>query len=164
MSLEDILNPTPEEILTAERDVALASVSHWQQIATDLERRCADAHREYSTLKAQAAAELAATVDGIAQKLETTLRLILDTDEHVVEVRDTDFGLMHPLKCRPDLLGCATNVALNALAGPPAEPGRYSVSLDGKGKVVIGAPVAADYDPVRLTDLLAVAVRPGVPA
>lgn len=157
MSAEGILNPTPEELLTAERDVALASVTHWQQVAEDLERRCADAHREYSTLRIRAAAEAEASVREIVDRLGTAVRLVLDSDEHVVDVRETEFGLMHPFKCRPDILGCPVHRALTQLGGPRGTaPGRYLVTLDRAGDVVVGEPVAEGYDPIRLIDLLTV--------
>lgn len=150
------LNLTPEEVLTAERDVALASVAHWQQVAADFERRCADAHREYSALRIRASAEAEAGVRDLVDRLTATVRVLLDSEEHVVDVRPTEFGLMHPFKCRPDLLGCAVNLALNALPSAPADPGRYLVTVDRSGKVVIGDPVPDGYDPIRLIDLLTI--------
>jgi hypothetical protein len=155
--------PTPEEtieLLTAERDVALASVTHWQAVAQENQRRSDDAHREYAALGARMTAQTDASIRSIADRLAATVRVLLDSDEHVVDVRETAFGLMHPFKCRPDLLGCPLNQALNALPTAPADPGRYFVTLDD-GAVVVGDVVPEGYDPIRLTDLLTIIDRLG---
>jgi hypothetical protein len=48
--------------------------------------------------------------------------------EHVVEIREHDFTVKHPLRERPDeLLECDLHAKLAALDGPPARLGRYRV-------------------------------------
>lgn len=50
-------------------------------------------------------------------------------DRHVVELTLTNYGLQHPLRCRPDLIGCHVNRYLAALDGPERPPGRYVITL-----------------------------------
>lgn len=76
---------------------------------------------------------------------------LLAADVHVVELRKTTYGLQHGFPCRPHLLDCPVERALNALSGSPAAPGRYRVALVD-GELVIGDPVADDFDPL-VTDL-----------
>jgi len=61
------------------------------------------------------------------------LRAALGEQRHIVDVAETEFGLQHPVECRPDLLGCAVGKALNALDGPPMPVGRYVVELGPDG-------------------------------
>lgn len=46
-------------------------------------------------------------------------------DVHVVEFSEDGYGLQHPAKCRPDLLGCQFNEWLASQPGPDRKPGRY---------------------------------------
>jgi len=61
------------------------------------------------------------------------LRATLGEQRHIVDVTATQFGLQHPVECRPDLLACPVRIALNALDGPPMPVGRYVVTLDDDG-------------------------------
>jgi hypothetical protein len=57
---------------------------------------------------------------------------LLEPDHHVVEIRgDDEWGMQHPARCRPNLLGCELHDALMSLrAGEwPEAPGRYRVEL-----------------------------------
>ena len=60
---------------------------------------------------------------------------------HVVEFTTTGYGLQHPLRCRPDLLGCPLNAHLASAPGPEAPPGRYLMS-DAFGYT----PLPTDYE------------------
>jgi hypothetical protein len=60
-----------------------------------------------------------------------------DQPFHVLDVTDTGWTLKHPLDCRDELFECPHNRAAEALEGPPAKPGRYRVSTDGRGHIVI---------------------------
>jgi hypothetical protein len=55
-------------------------------------------------------------------------------EPHVVELRETEFGLQHTVACRGsgprDLMDCPVNEALHALSGPPRSPGTYEVYLE----------------------------------
>jgi hypothetical protein len=57
---------------------------------------------------------------------ELVRRGILDHD-HIVDIRATEFGAQHPVRCRPDLLGCPLVLYLHALPAAPRPPGRYRV-------------------------------------
>lgn len=59
--------------------------------------------------------------------------------EHIVELSDESFTIMHPIKERRDgnLFTCTCHDAFSALSAPPAPPGRYRV-----------IPVPSDHDPV----------------
>jgi hypothetical protein len=46
-------------------------------------------------------------------------------DEHIVTFSESGYGLEHPIRCRPNLIGCAFNRWLATAAGPDREPGRY---------------------------------------
>lgn len=94
--------------------------------------------------------------DSVLPVIAAKITALLTRDVHVVDVGSTEFGLQHGFPCRPDLLGCPVNVALNCLDGPPAPVGRYHVWLDDAGEVIIGDRVAADYDPL-VTELRALA-------
>ncbi len=50
-------------------------------------------------------------------------------EHHVVEFSASGYGLQHPLRCRPDLIGCHVNRYLAGLDGPEKPPGRYVVVL-----------------------------------
>ena len=64
----------------------------------------------------------------------------LPADEHIAEFRDDGWGLQHPLRCRPDLIGCAVNRAVSTLCDesdePPRPVGRYVVTLDDDSEPV----------------------------
>lgn len=53
----------------------------------------------------------------------------LREDRHVVEFREDGWGLQHPVLCRPDLIGCPVNRALQAL-NHPTVLGRFRVHLE----------------------------------
>lgn len=69
------------------------------------------------------------------------LKALVDDDRHIVEIREHDFSLQHPVDCRPDLIGCAVNQALNNTDWwddqPTIEYGRHVVELTG-GVLVFG--------------------------
>lgn len=91
-----------------------------------------------------------------AQERVARVREFLDRDEHVVDIQRYGFGLQHGFPCRPDLLGCPVNRALEALDDSPHPiDGRYRIWLDQDGAVVIGERVADDYDPLDLRAALA---------
>jgi hypothetical protein len=53
--------------------------------------------------------------------------------EHIVLLDETSFNLQHPLRERgEDLFACDMHERLSALDGPPAQPGRYRVTHDGR--------------------------------
>jgi hypothetical protein len=50
--------------------------------------------------------------------------------EHIVEIREADFRIVHPLRERVesdpfDMFGCDLHTWLSGLEGPPRKPGRY---------------------------------------
>ncbi|WP_115790025.1 DUF6085 family protein [Arthrobacter silvisoli] len=52
---------------------------------------------------------------------------------HVIDLRETGYGLQHPPECRPNLLDCELDVFLSKLDEAPAAPGQYRVELsDGE--------------------------------
>lgn len=53
--------------------------------------------------------------------------------EHIVLIGESSFNLQHPLRERgEDLFNCDMHARLSSLDGPPAKPGRYRVTHDGK--------------------------------
>lgn len=64
--------------------------------------------------------------DALIAELER--RGVLDPD-HIVDIRDDNFALQHPARCRPDMFGCDVHLALSALEGRPMPIGRYRVDL-----------------------------------
>ena len=56
----------------------------------------------------------------------------LDDPRHIVEFGDDNWSMQHPIKCRPDLIGCIVNQAVtdDAFDGPPEPEGRYVVTLN----------------------------------
>ena len=63
-----------------------------------------------------------------------------DDPRHIIEFRPDGWTLKHPLSCRlGDLFGCRVNEAAEDLDDPPAEPGRYAVTVDSiDGQLRIG--------------------------
>jgi hypothetical protein len=58
--------------------------------------------------------------------LRSGYRFVDPLEKHVIEIRESDFTLKHPLSCRAaDLFNCAVNTAALNLAGRPGLPGRY---------------------------------------
>ena len=51
-------------------------------------------------------------------------------DEHVVTFSKTGYGLQHPIRCRPNLIGCQMNEWLATQMAPDEEPGRYVMTWD----------------------------------
>lgn len=71
-------------------------------------------------------------------------------DRHVIEFRETGWGLAHPLSCRmAALFGCAFNRAAMTLEESPAL-GRFEVTIED-GQIVVGAPVDAETMPADLS-------------
>lgn len=54
-------------------------------------------------------------------------------DRHIVEFTATDYGLQHPLACRPNLIDCEYNRRLASAGEPAMEPGRYVMTIDPDG-------------------------------
>ncbi len=79
------------------------------------------------------AGEVSTIVTAVLQALSDDGRIIPANDpRHIIEFRATGWTLKHPLSCRHgDLWGCAVNRAAEEMDGPPAEPGRYAVHVDG---------------------------------
>lgn len=57
-------------------------------------------------------------------------------DPHILETTETDWGLQHPLSCRPNLLDCPFHAAMTHLESPPEVPGRWVIELDEAGQIV----------------------------
>lgn len=54
--------------------------------------------------------------------------------EHVVEVGETSFNVLHPMRERGgELFACELHSWMSALAGPPRVPGCYRAIRDGHG-------------------------------
>lgn len=72
------------------------------------------------------------------------LREMVTFPLHKVQLRESDYGLQHPLACRPNLLGCPVETALRNLGGPP---------IGQDGEQIIGTRLIAitNADPVELT-------------
>jgi hypothetical protein len=80
---------------------------------------------------------------------------ILDDSEiaHVVEFREADFTIRHPLIERVDdrLMQCQLHADLVDLAGPPVQVGRYrAVPKDNSGPSISLADVRHPWDYMRL--------------
>lgn len=54
-------------------------------------------------------------------------------DEHIVTFSETAYGLEHPIRCRPNLIGCQMNEWLATQAAPDEEPGRYVMTWSKSG-------------------------------
>lgn len=54
---------------------------------------------------------------------------------HIIEIQEGEWGLQHPLECRPDILGCAVHKAVKAAfdGHPPPDVGRFEVVLGEDG-------------------------------
>lgn len=50
-------------------------------------------------------------------------------DRHVVEVRESGYGLQHPARCRPNLIDCPYNRWMHEQPVPPQPPGRYYMEI-----------------------------------
>lgn len=67
-----------------------------------------------------------------------TLHKALNQRGHVAEFREDGFSLEHPIECRKaGLIICPVNVACAAEQSPPAI-GRFTVTLDEAGYLVLG--------------------------
>lgn len=67
------------------------------------------------------------------------LKRALNQHGHVVEFREDDYALEHPVECRTAgarLLDCKVNAALHELPGSPIGYGRFPVTLDEDGELV----------------------------
>ena len=54
-------------------------------------------------------------------------------DEHIVTFTETGYGLEHPIRCRPNLIGCQFNEWLASQMAPDQEPGRYVMTWAKSG-------------------------------
>lgn len=81
-----------------------------------------------------------------AQAIAKMMNLAADTPPwHLVEFREKDFTIQHPLGCRLDgqaLFACPFNTVLRNLAGPPEVMGihRCEIGADGTLQVYADAP------------------------
>lgn len=87
---------------------------------------------------ASASGELGEALEEIARmarNAETELAKMLGGDDHIIEVGDEgEWGVKHPLTCRPDVLGCAVHVAL--MKDEPAVPaGMWRVEISDAGNL-----------------------------
>ena len=78
-----------------------------------------------------------------AQARIAELEASLGTDEHIVTFSEDGYGLQHPIRCRPDLLGCSVNVYLAYRDEPDMPPGKWTVQLLGDGDPLYTAIAAA---------------------
>lgn len=69
----------------------------------------------------------------------------LGQTEHVISFTEDGWAIEHLVACRPDMTSCglhqAAMVAREDWDGPPRPPGRYVVTLDVEGSLLIGEPV-----------------------
>jgi hypothetical protein len=54
-------------------------------------------------------------------------------DEHIVDFTESGYGLQHPIRCRPNLIGCQFNEWLATQMAPDEEPGRYLMTWRKNG-------------------------------
>jgi Family of unknown function (DUF6085) len=81
------------------------------------------------------ARHLIETLENRIKELETAL----SQHGHIAEFRERDYGLEHPVECRKEgLLNCPVDKAIWNLGVAEPPQGRYSVSLDEDGALVIG--------------------------
>ncbi len=58
------------------------------------------------------------------------LHQLMGPDYHIVDVKESGWGIQHPIACRPDLTGCAVHrAACEQWVGIPAPVGRYRVDF-----------------------------------
>lgn len=65
----------------------------------------------------------------------TAITDLLDGEtEHIIELRESDFTIRHPLRERwaSDLFDCSLHERIAGLGGPPRVPGRYRVRWNGR--------------------------------
>ena len=85
-----------------------------------------------------------------AQGAATERTRLREDFTHVVDFAEQGFGLLHPIRCRPNLLDCPVNQAINSLTECPVLVyGRYFVSLDEHGEIEVGEETEPDYDPIE---------------
>lgn len=76
--------------------------------------------------------------------------LLAGSEDHIIDVRDTGWTLLHPLACRPNLHDCPVNqAAVDAGEQLRAHlsthgPGRYRCHLEESGDLVVDEAVPAD--------------------
>jgi hypothetical protein len=54
-------------------------------------------------------------------------------DEHIVDFSESGYGLQHPIRCRPNLIGCQFNEWLATQMAPDKKPGRYLMTWKKRG-------------------------------
>lgn len=54
-------------------------------------------------------------------------------DAHIVTFTEDGYGLEHPIRCRPNLIGCVLNEWLATQMAPDREPGRYVMEWTDTG-------------------------------
>ncbi len=76
---------------------------------------------------------------------------------HVIELHGDGWTIMHPLSCRPNLFDCPINrTAEDQITEPLGGVGRFEVTLDGDGTLLIGRPVTGDLrDPIDVAAMAA---------
>jgi hypothetical protein len=79
------------------------------------------------------------TFAGVLAAEVKRLRILLgDSPEHVIQITDDGWTIMHPIACRPDLFACPVNRAAGDRLKTPIGPnGRYVCSLED-GQFTIG--------------------------
>lgn len=113
-----------------------------------------DGKRLLATIDAQQAeiaalrrqAETLARLIGEAHSEIVALKEALNQQGHVAEFREDGYALEHPIECRASgLLNCAVHEACEYEQAPPAL-GRFAVSIDDDGFLVLGAALKATED------------------
>jgi hypothetical protein len=56
-------------------------------------------------------------------------------DEHIVTFTESGYGLEHPIRCRPNLIGCILNEWLATQMAPDQDPGRYIMEWRNSGPI-----------------------------
>jgi len=102
-------------------------------------------HADAAYIAAVDPATILALLDDLdaAQARIAELEASLGTDEHIVTFSEDGYGLQHPIRCRPDLLGCSVNVYLAYRDEPDMPPGKWTVQLLGDGDPLYTAIAAA---------------------
>jgi hypothetical protein len=70
-----------------------------------------------------------------AEAIERARELVRQgyTDEHIVTFSETGYGLQHPIRCRPNLIGCMFNEWLATQMAPDRDPGQYVMTWGKNG-------------------------------
>lgn len=66
-------------------------------------------------------------------------------ENHVIEFREDDWTIQHPLSCRPNLFHCPTTRAATHRLSTPAELGRFECWLESD-RLVVGDRIEDSHD------------------